>query len=315
MTGQQLHMVLIVMQALFAILLGFALGRQWRQPLHHGPGYFLGIEVPPDFYTGSGRTWLLCYRVALLAAYSSVLLCLGRLLAGARFANVVWLEVPLYALPLSGFPFLAQHALKPAPKAATTLGVAFDSRPLRECISWRTEAAAALALVTLWALLLWRAPHEWPVGVILSWLALGLVPIKILLARATFPLPPERAEEYHRWGEAGRTSYLRIVDGWRWMLLATIAMGVLVRGFPSLMTPHWSRPALLIGFLAAFLGQLIWMGRIAHRVAETGRGLPPPGSWSGPSGPVKPSLPGGKIWFCSYLGGLALLVVLLQPWL
>jgi hypothetical protein len=314
-TSEQLHVVLILIQVFFVILLGSVLRRWWNRPLEHGPEYFLGIGVPTGYYEGAGRTWLRCYRIALLAAYLSLVLYLGLLIADwARFVNFVWFPIVLYAVPLGGVPFWVRRTLRPVPRAVTTLGVAFESRPLRESIAWRAEGAVALALGTLWALLLWRAPQEWPGAVILSWLAVGLLPLKIILARATFPLPPERIEEYHRWGEASRAAYLRIVGSWRWMCLAILAMGIVVRGFPAILTPHWSRVALLFGFLAAFLGELLWMGRLSGRVTEMGRALPPPGSWSGPSGPVRPSLPGGKIWFFSYLGGMALLAVLLQPW-
>jgi hypothetical protein len=255
------------------------------------------------------------YRIALLAFYLSLVVFLGLLIAGASFFHFVWFPLVLSVVPMSAFPLWARRALKPVPRVVTKLGVAFESRPLRECIAWRTETAAALALVMLWALLLWRTPYEWPGAVILSWMAVGILPIKIILARSPFPLPPEQVEEYHRWGEASRAAFMRIADIWRWTCVAIIAMGVIERGFPAILTPHWSRPLLMYGFLAAFFGQLIWMGRIGYRVNDMGRALPPPGTWSGPSGPVKPSLPGGRIWFFSYLGGMVLLIVLLQPWL
>jgi hypothetical protein len=149
----------------------------------------------------------------------------------------------------------------------------------------------------------------------LSWLALGLLPAKVILVRGTIPLPSERIEDYHRWWEASRAALLRIADRWRWMCVAILAMIVLVQGYPAIRAPHWSRPLLLLGFLAAFFLQLAWMGRLSQRVAEMGRTLRPAGNWSGPFGPVKPSFPGGRIWFFSYLGGLILLIVFLQRWL
>ncbi len=30
----------------------------WQRPLDHGPGFFLGVKVPPGFYEGEGIRWL-----------------------------------------------------------------------------------------------------------------------------------------------------------------------------------------------------------------------------------------------------------------
>ena len=59
--------LLLFVTALIVVFLVFDLVRRfWNYPLAHGPGFFLGIEVAPGFYSGEGlHIWLRLRRTAL----------------------------------------------------------------------------------------------------------------------------------------------------------------------------------------------------------------------------------------------------------
>jgi hypothetical protein len=66
--------------------------RLWNFLLNHGPGYFVGVAVPPGFYDGPGLRWLLSYHALLVAQ------CL---LVSGVFAAVLisgrWSRMPILA--------------------------------------------------------------------------------------------------------------------------------------------------------------------------------------------------------------------------
>lgn len=310
MSPEMTHIMLVVLQVLLVVVVGAVTSRSWNRPLDHGPQYFLDIEVPPRFYEAEGQRWLRRYHAALAATAAPFVIGLAFAFANqSLFSIAIWLQVVPYVVFLVGFPIWARRALKITPRQMSGLALAFENRPLGEHISWAAEAALAVVLATLWAIMLWRTPKDWHLALILSWLAIGILPTKVILLRGVIPLPPERVEEYHRWVGASRNVLLQIADRWRWLFVGTFALIVAGRGWPALLTPAWSRPALFFASLALYYWQLRWMGRALKRVVGMGRALRPAGSWSGPFGPAKPSFPGGRIWFLSYLGGLALLLV------
>ena len=310
MSPEMMHIMLIVSQVLIVVSAGAAIRRNWNRPLDHGPQYYLGIEVPPHFYEAEGRQWLRRYRAALAAMAAPCVIGLAIAIVNqGLFLTVIWLQAVPYVVFLVGFPIWVRRALKITPRQMSGLALAFENRPLGEHISWAAEAVLAVVLAILWAIMLWRTPQDWRLALILSWLAIGILPTKVILLRGVIPFPPERVEEYHRWYEASRNFLLQTAERWRWLFVGTFAMIVAVHVWRPLLAPAWSRPTLFFAFLAIYYWQLRRMGRAAKRVVGIGRDLRPAGSWGGPFGPAKPSFPGGRIWFLSYLGGLALLLV------
>jgi hypothetical protein len=315
-----MRLALIVFQACSVIFIGLMVRWQWSEPLSHAPEYFFGFEVPAGFYEGPGRRWLRRYRIGLLAGYLPFWAALGLLIASPRFFGFLsssygWL-VGLMVAPswifMVGFECWVRRSLKPVPRVSTGLAVIFESRPLSDFIDWRTEGAVVVILAALWALLLWRAPLAWLGPAAVSWTVLGMLPAKIILLRGTIPAPAEGLEDRQHWWEASRGALLRMIDRWRWLGLANIALAVAVRCYAAIRTHHWFGPLVLVLFWGTFLFLVGWSGRQLRRVAEMGHRLLRPGIWAGPFGQVKPSFPGGRIW---YLCGWALFFALHQRWL
>jgi len=66
-----------------------------------------------------------------------------------------------------------------------------------------------------------HGPRPYPLQC--TWIALGLLPGKIILVRNAFPLPPERSEERYRLSEAPRRYSLRVMGAFGWGFVVYLA--------------------------------------------------------------------------------------------
>jgi hypothetical protein len=140
---------------------------------------------------------------------------------------------------------------------------------------------------------------------------MGLLPGKIILARNSFPLPPERTEEHHRWMEANRRHSLRVMESMRWFLVFMLAGYAVRHGLPAVAATAWLPWSFLGISMALFLVMTGILIRGSGQLAAMGRDLRPVGSWAGPFHPARLMLPGGLTWGVVYCAGLFALLVFL----
>ena len=301
--------------ALYVIVRIFFLVRRfWNQPLNHGPGFFLGVEVAPGFYAGDGVGWLRRYRTMLLAEHLVEALALAAILVSGR-----WNLLPAWAggtavllcAVLFGFMGYTRATLGANPPARTSAVVSLETRRLGDYISWPAEVLIAVIIALSWALLFTHSGVRihWNFPVVVTYVVAGLLPFKIGVVRNSFPLPSERTEEHHQWEEANRRYSLRVLDVMRWVFIVPLAGYALLKGWPAATGLIWTR------WLFMGIGLAVWivlMGIIIRgsgRLAAMGRDLRPVGSWSGPFRPARLMMPGFLGWYGAWFGGLVLLLV------
>ncbi len=286
--------------------------------MNHGPGFFLGVAVEPGFYEGPGIQWLKRYRTLLVVQH---LILVGAFLVPVALRR--WNDLPVMApidvvtffLMIGGFALWARRKLGANPPALSSVAVPLQVRRLSDYISWPMEAMVVALLACSWLLLLTRgdAQFRWQIPVLFSYTVMGLLPGKIILARNSFPLPPERTEEYYRWQEASRRYSLRVMESMRWFLVLILAGYAVRHGLPGARTVVWLRWG-LVGLAAAVF--ILMTGVLIHgsrALAKMGRDLRPAGSWVGPFQPTGLMLRGGLAWGILYCCGLAALLVFLTP--
>lgn len=288
----------------------------WRRPLNHGHGFFLDVKVPPGFYEGEGIRWLRRWHAVVAAWY--VLALFGG--AVAVFISGRWFLAPawaggiavVYVAAIKGFTAYARSKLGANPPVISSVAIPLEDRRLRDYISWHSEAVIGAVITFSWiALLVHDSPrHFWEASIIFTYVVIGLVPFKVLIARSIPPLPPDRPDEHFRWIEAQRRYYLRGLDLFRWLFVVLLA-GFGVRA----LLRNWHEPAAwllwpLCGvFFAVWLYMVVAMIWGERRLDKMGRDLLPVGSWSTPFRPARVMPPGFAKWFGIWFGGLLLLLV------
>jgi hypothetical protein len=304
MLGSALLIFLTILYALVKYL--------WRQPLRNGPGYFLGIEVPAGFYGGPGKTWLKSYRTLLVVVHLVLAVFFGVCVAIRR-----WDLIPLcgfwaifYLVAMQLFQLWTRHKLGANPPVRA-IAFTLESRRLSDYISWPFEALWAGFIAVSWWLLLRNngMPIDWLPMLQLTWTALVL-PAKILLVRASVPLPAERAEEHYRYQDALRRIGINQLTAWSWgcvVLLFGIALG---RTCSPALLPivKWLTGG---AFLAVFAYMMLLVFSGMRLAATVGRDLRPAGSFATPIGRgswlwrSRPFM----IWYIVWFGGIAALLL------
>ena len=285
--------------------------RLWSFPLNHGPGYFVGVAVPPGFYDGVGLRWLRKYHALLVA---QCLLVMG------VFAAVVisgrWSRIPILALAdvtsffvlVGGYMLWARHAVAAPPAILPQAVVPLESRRLGDYICWPGEALMASLIAGSWAILLSAgAGHfslAWPV--VSTYVVLALLSGKIILVRKGYPLPPERTEEYHRWLDLQRRLSLRLMGATGWLVATSLAGYASQQSWPDEPWVRWLALSIEGAIFAAMIAMIF---RGMARVAATGRNLRPVGSFFGPFRRSGVFVPGGLAWAGFFCGGLAALLM------
>ncbi len=289
----------------------------WNWPLRNGPGFFQGVEVPAGFYEGPGRAWLKSYRAALVALHLLLAVSLGIVFA-LRCLDLMPLCIGGWAIPylitLMGLDAWTRHKLGANPPVRP-VALALESRRLGDYISWPQESLMFALVAFCWWLEIHLASHkEWQNMLMMTWIALGLLPAKILLVRSSHPLPVERTEEHYRYQDAMRRSSVSVWNSVAWLFVLFL-VNVALR---DTWTPARTVPGLRWLFLSIPL--LFWfyiMFQIFRgmRLTETmGRDLLPPGSWSTPfRGAPWIGMVGAcgmwgnrpyMIWFAVWFGGI-----------
>ncbi|MBI1787268.1 MAG: hypothetical protein HYR60_06910 [Acidobacteria bacterium] len=297
-----------------ALRLYFLVRILWNYPLNHGPGFFLGVEVAPGFYEGRGAQWLRRYRILLLVQHLILVAAFIVPVALRRWSDLPVMApidvITLFSL-IGGFTFWSRRTLGSSPPRLSSIAAPLEERRLSDYISWPLEAVLVALLAFSWLLLFTRgdAGFRWQSPVLMTYAVMGLLPLKIILVRNSFPLPPERTEEHHRWMEADRRYSLRVMESMRWFLAVTLAAYAVRHGFPDAATKVWLYWSFLGFALAIFLLMAGILIRGSAALAAMSRGLRPVGSWAGPFQPAPVMLHGGLTWSILYCGGLAALLL------
>lgn len=295
----------------------YVLVRQlWKFPLHNGPEYFLGVEVPPFFYQGPGIQWLKRYRTILLLEHFAEALFLITILALGR-----WDMIPLtalgavtFTLTMFGFVLYTRRALGANPRERSAVGLALERRRLSDYISWPMEALLVGIVACSWFLLLTQgdARVRWQEVMIDTWVVLGLLPGKIVLVRSSFPLPADRAEEHYRLQDANRHYGLRVFDALGWFLTAVLFAYALQHAWPAMeaiIPLRWLLTGVVF-VMALYMTTVIVRGQ--GRLMAMGRDLRPAGSWSAPFRGAQWLSRPGLAWFAAWFGGILVLLVFLR---
>jgi hypothetical protein len=300
--------------------MGILLFKQfWNEPLNHGSGFFLEVEVPPGFYEGEGVGWLKRYRTTLLVALSIEALALLAIPVAERWLLFPWwVLLPLWAWGASvlgiaaawGFAAYTRATLGANPPVRPSFAIPLETRRLGDYISWPLEALLAVITAFSWALLLvnGNAQFDWKVPVLVTYAVIGLFPLKIGIVRNSFPIPAERPEDHYRWMEAKRRLSLHAMDILRWGFLFMLVDYATLHGWHPATEGAWLRWLRTGVATAVCLFVFLTLIREKRRVTSMGRGLRPVGSWSTPFRPaslVEPGFAPAAVWF----GGLVLLIV------
>jgi hypothetical protein len=289
----------------------------WNYPLHHGREFFFGVKVAPGFYDGPGVRWMRSYRALLLAVHAIMLLVFVALVVSHRWNDMPIMApicVVLFFGMLGGFMLWTRHKLGSAPPKFSSVAIPFEARHLSDYVSWRVEALLVALLAASWLLLFFQgdAEFQWAWPVLITYAVMGLLPARIIMARYSHALPPERTEEHHQWQEAARRYGVRVLQLMRWFLAVRLAGYSVEHGLRAATTTmaglYWLFFSLYGAILLAMLVVLVqgW-----SRLTALGRNLYPVGSWSGPFRPARLLLPGWLTWSAVYVSGLFLLLFLI----
>jgi hypothetical protein len=287
----------------------------WNQPLHNGPGYFLGVEVPAGFYEGRGKRWLTGYHAMVVVLYGVCAMGLAAIVVTRRWEMTpVWAGgfALVFVPAMFGFQAWTRHRLGVNPPVRP-VALALTSRRMGDYISWPAEALVVALVALSWWLLLHGGRHfDWRSPLLLSWAVLGTIPGKMAMVQLSFPLPAERTEEHFRFQEASRRFSMRVVGiVCQWFMLVVLLGAAVLHGlFPVHPAPVWRWLALASCFAVWGYG-MIAMFRGQQQLKAMGGDLRPPGSWKTPFGRSSCFGRGRafQIWFAIWFGGILASIV------
>ena len=285
----------------------------WNLPLRNGPGFFLGVEVPPGFYDRPEASWLRRYHTVLLGEHVLEACVLAILLALAQWqAMPIWAGggAVLYTGTMMTFIAWTRHSLGANPPVRA-VALALESRRLGDYISWPLETLAAAVVAFSWWLLVFHGGGriDWLCPLQTTWIALGMLPGKMAIVRSGSPLPVERTEEHYQLQDAARRDSVHWMNACGWFSVVILFGYALQHGWPrasSLPGLRW----LIVGVALAIMGYLmIVVLRGQRRMAALGRDLRPSGSWSTPYRRAALMSRPGLVWFTVWFGGILVSVV------
>jgi hypothetical protein len=306
LTAVERDVICITLLALFWVFYGFR--HMWNLPLRHGHGFFLGVEISPGFYDGPGIPWLKSYRALVVALFVVLGAALGVIIVLGRWDMTdTWAGggALLFTIPLLIFTAWTRHKLGANPPVLPGVAAPLETRRLGDYISWPLEALAAAIIAFSWWLLLRHGGRhvDWQLSLTDTWIALGMLPGKIILVRNSFPLPPERTEEHHQYQDAARRVGVRWLSAFGWLFVVVLAVYAVKHSWVATQAASW------LSWLFVAIQLVPWFVLAAvlilggRRLAAMGRGLRPAGSWATPFRPARRMLPGYLAWFVVWFGG------------
>lgn len=213
--------------------------RRGLQPLRRGRDWFFGIPVPPDFYTGAGRTILRAYWMRMLIPFAIDIPVAVAIFLSGRLQYITLLVLGLSAFIHINHLFsvnLAERkarslAVPESEKLVTRMTLSLKPRRLRDYtnskLEWSLVFSSALALALL-VRYYFAAPehHNWRlvfgVPILLLYLQLGMLFVKRVVLAWRTPLPQTQAAEHMEAREETRKYYVKVCDWQRIAISAAI---------------------------------------------------------------------------------------------
>jgi hypothetical protein len=243
----------------------------------------------------------------LAALYLVWVVALGAIVVSRRWDMTPWWAggfALVFAPAMLGFQAWTRHKLGMDPPVRP-VALALESRRLGDYISWPLEALmVALVGFSWWLLLRNAGAHfDWLPPLQLTWVALGLLPGKIVVVRSSSPLPTEHTEEHYQYQDAERRNWLRVWGAFGWLFVVILMAMALERAWSvSRMVPalQW----LILGVaLAAWGYQVFVHDRGSRQLASMARDLRPAGSWKTPFRSASRMSRPYLIWCTIWCGG------------
>ena len=290
---------------------------RWNLPNAHGPEFFMGVEVAPEFRGARAIQWTKRYHALILAELVFVAAAAGWLVALG-----LWRWLPGWAGGVAVIAILNIRAIEawvrrsvPAAKPAEVApAVAFslEVRRLGDYLSWVSEALLAATLGASWILLLthgadgwrWQTPATW------TYLAVASSLWKVSAVRSGVPLPADRAEEHRQWLNTRRRHSVRLLDCFSWFTVLVVAGYAALHSSPVDSATPWLRWVMIALVCAVWATMAVVTVRGQQRLARTGGSLRPLESWRGLSAQGGRHLQVGGFWGVAFVAGLVLLLAL-----
>lgn len=209
---------------------------RWKSPFLNGPGWFIGVQVPPGFYDETGRAILARYRLRLFIPWVFEIPSVVLLLATGHTLAVLWL-ICIVTL-LTRFIFYANRKAAEddarrfeipgtAPSVAA-VSLSLRPRSLKDYTKPWIEALIILALLGSVGSLGyasmrsrgWGAMRQpWTVTLIYIYLQFGALLAKRAFVRARSAAPASNTEKYLIWRESLRRLSTSLCDYVRLLLI------------------------------------------------------------------------------------------------
>jgi len=290
---------------------------RWNLPNAHGPEFFMGVEVAPEFRGARAIQWTKRYHALILAE-----LVLVAAAAGWLVALGLWRWLPGWAGGVAVIAILNIRAIEawvrrsvPAAKGGEVrpaVALSLEVRRLGDYLSWTSEALLAVTLGASWILLLTRGADgwRWQSPAVWTYLAVASSLWKVSAVRSGVPLPADRAEEHRQWLNTRRRNRVRVLDCFSWFSVLVVAGYAALHSSPGDSAAPWLRWIMVAVLLAVWATMAAVTVRGQQRLASTGGGLRPVESWRDLSGQSDHQLLPGGVWGVGFVAGLVLLIAL-----
>jgi len=290
---------------------------RWNLPNAHGPEFFMGVEVAPEFRGARAIQWTKRYHALILAELVFVAAAAGWLVVLG-----LWRWLPGWAGGVAVIAILNIRAIEgwvrrsvPAAKGAEVgpaVALSLEVRRLGDYLSWVSEALLAVTLGASWILLLTRGADgwRWQSPAVWTYLAVASSLWKVSAVRSGVPLPADRAEEHRQWLNTRRRNSVRVLDCFSWLSVLIVAGYAALHSSPGDSAAPWLRWIMVAVLLAVWATMAAVTVRGQQRLASTGGGLRPVESWRDLSGQSDHQLLPGGVWGVGFVAGLVLLIAL-----
>ncbi len=305
----------VVSGLVLASWLCFSLRRRWNLPAAHGPGFFMGFEVGPDFSGPPARQWMARYHASLIVELA-VILAVGAWLVAAD----LWRWLPgwaggmavLFTLNTGLFRSWLRRSLPAIGESAPArVALSLETRRVTDYLSITSETLLAVVLVSSWWWLLTHGSAGWRWQSIAVWTYLAVVGTiwKVQAIRGGVPLPADRPLEHQKWLDSHRRYAVRVLDCLSWLCVLIVA------GYAARHTPLGERAAgvvrsaVFVLVLVAWLTMVWVIAREGRRLAAEGGALRPVQAWRGLSR-QRPWNAAGGAWGVGFVAGLVILIAM-----
>ncbi|HEY1341883.1 MAG TPA: hypothetical protein VGF59_30430 [Bryobacteraceae bacterium] len=287
MTNDQIYLIFYLF---FCTIRIAPFRRRWRIPFIHGENWFMGVPVPPGFYSGEGRAILKRYRRRLILPFFVEAAAVAAILAAGRPVFLMYLVVTVVLLYTAYSVAIMRAAQKEArpfqvadvARPASAVALPLATRRLTDYANRKLDYALAFVMV---ASLAWIARFYsdagqsfrefWSKPLLIVYLDIGILLAKRGLVVWRTAVPRDRAEEYLDWAERRRRFLLSYCDSFRVWLACALALCAVGLTFSDFWGDPVGRLIVVAVVLLAGTAMTIWlMRRIRKYLADAARLTP-----------------------------------------